>query len=150
MSGRGFLFNQSNSRVDDEKIIFCSVQVKSITHTHEKANIHSQHYLSLPANISSFICHTIPKQNSDFSQLWFVAVCKLYHRCTTRGRISLTCSLTRHNTTQRHGRGRRGLTTVLLGLKCNLGAADFRLSAAGADGLELTRLVKGKKELCLF
>lgn len=47
---------------------------------------------------------------------------------------------------QRHGRERRGFTTILQGLKCNLGAANFYLSATVADGLVLTQSVKEKKK----
>lgn len=81
-----FLFNQSNSQADDEKIIFCSRQVKSILHTHERVNIHSQHYLSPPDNISSFICCKLRKEDSDFSLLLFVALCKFCRCSATCGR----------------------------------------------------------------
>lgn len=97
-----FLFNQSNSRADDEKIIFCSGQVKSIMHTHEKTNIHSQHYLSRPDNISSFICCKTRKENVDFSQLLFVAL--FCHCYTTWAYISdRLIETTQCNTTARPG-----------------------------------------------
>lgn len=116
-------------------------QASQINYAHTWKSKYPQPTLLISTSQVSFVAQYRSKIQTFSALVW---------RCMTRGRISLTCSLTRHNMTQRHGRGRRGFPTVLLGLKCNLGAADFLLSAAGADGLELTRLVKEKKELCLF